>query len=293
VQTETMIRLAIRVQREDSELVLAELLTLVPAGVEEVDVDACQLEYVIYGAPGELPALPDLQAAAGAALVQVSSSEIADDWADRWRSFHRPLRLGRRLTVRPPWVPPQGTELDVVIDPGRAFGTGAHATTRMCLELLLALPPAWPAGGSPLVVDLGCGSGVLGITAAKLGLGHVLALDNDPPALQATIANAATNGVSLEVRRHDLRVADAPPARLVVANLLGPLLETWAARLRAARDLVPVAAIVGGLLADEADRLTAAFAAAGMREQRRELSGEWAALLLVGGGAHRPGATPR
>ena len=275
-----MIRLAVRVQREHAELVLAELLELVPAGVQEVDVDESQLEYVIYGPPGELPDLPALRAAAGAALVDVSSTEIADDWPERWRAFHRPLRLGDRLTVRPPWEPPADTDFDVVIDPGRAFGTGAHATTRMCLELLLGLPPARRAGGSPAVVDLGCGSGVLAITAAKLGWEPVLALDNDPLSVQATLANAAANRVRLEVRRCDLRETPPPAAPLVLANLLAPLLRTWASSLREAPGRVPDAAVVSGLLVPEAERVAEAFAAAGLRERSRALRGEWAALVL-------------
>ena len=88
--------------------------------------------------------------------------------------------LGERLTVRPPWEPAAATALDVVIDPGQAFGTGAHATTRLCLELLLELEP----GGS--LLDLGCGSGVLAIVAAQLGFRPVLAVDNDPASLLAT-----------------------------------------------------------------------------------------------------------
>ncbi len=104
------------------------------------------IEYAVYGAPGELPAVPDLRAAAGGAYVDVSTEEIADDWAERWRSFHRPLVIGDRLTVRPPWEPPGATALDVVVDPGQAFGTGSHATTRLCLELMLDVddrrPPA-------------------------------------------------------------------------------------------------------------------------------------------------------
>ncbi|MGH2910005.1 MAG: 50S ribosomal protein L11 methyltransferase, partial [Solirubrobacteraceae bacterium] len=86
-----MLRLAVRVARAESELVLAELLELAPAGVEEVDVDSGTVEYAVYGAPGELPELPALEAAAGGALVAVTTTDVADDWADRWREFHRPL----------------------------------------------------------------------------------------------------------------------------------------------------------------------------------------------------------
>ena len=139
-----MLRLAVRVTRADAEVVLAELLELAPGGVEEVDLDGV-VEYAVYGPPGELPSLPDLRAAAGGALVEVSTTEIEDDWAERWRAFHVPLVLGDTLTVRPPWEPAGATPLDIVIDPGQAFGTGAHATTRLCLELLLELAPRWPA----------------------------------------------------------------------------------------------------------------------------------------------------
>ena len=119
-----MLRLAIRVRRADAELVLAELLELVPSGVEEVALGD-SVEYAVYGAPGELPALPALRAAVGAAIVEVSTREIPDDWAERWREFHRPLVLDGAITVRPPWEPPGTTPIDVVIDPGQAFGTGA------------------------------------------------------------------------------------------------------------------------------------------------------------------------
>src|SRR5947209_15805008 len=98
-----MLRLAVRVERDQAELVLAELLELAPSGVEEVELAGGVIEYAVYGAPGELPALPDLRAAAGAALVEVSTSEIAEDWSERWRSFHHPLVLPGRLRVRPPW----------------------------------------------------------------------------------------------------------------------------------------------------------------------------------------------
>jgi ribosomal protein L11 methyltransferase len=269
-----MLRLAVRVARADAEVVLAELLELAPNGVEEVELGDV-IEYAVYGAPGELPALPDLRAAAGEALVEVSTSEVADDWSERWREFHRPLVLPGRLTVRPPWEQAGETPIDLVIDPGQAFGTGAHATTRLCLELLLSLD----AGGSFL--DLGCGSGVLALTAARLGFGPVLAVDNDPLSVEAAAANARRNGSSLEVRRLDLRAQAVPYADTVAANLLGPLLLTWAGLMRE----VPRRVIASGLLVSEADVVADAFAAHGLVERARGASGEWAALLLERGSA--------
>ena len=297
-----MIRLAIRVHREHAELVLAELLELAPSGVEEADVGEDLVEYAVYGPPGELPALPDLEAAARGALVQVTSTEVADDWAERWREFHRPLVLGDRLTVRPPWEPPGTNSIELVIDPGQAFGTGAHATTRLCLELLLDLadsgapeergaptargapearvaPGARGAPGEAAFLDLGCGSGVLAIAAARLGWAPVLALDNDPASVAATRENAAVNGVAIEVRRHDLRTDPTPPAGTVAANLLAPLLVQWAAKL-AAR---PRQIIAGGLLVAESDRVAGAFAALGYETGERRERGGWAALLLSRG----------
>jgi ribosomal protein L11 methyltransferase len=266
-----LIRVALRVPRPDAERVLAELLELVPAGVEEVDAGD-HVEYAVYGAPGELPALPDLRAAAGGALVEVSTSEVADDWADRWRAFHRPLTVAGRVHVRPPWAPPPpGGLVDVVIDPGRAFGTGAHATTKLSLELLVARRP------SGALVDVGCGSGVLAIAAAKLGFAPVTALDHDPLAVQAIADNARANGVELEVRRSDLRADPLPAVPNVLANLLRPLLLVLADRLP---HPPPRTLIASGLLAGEADEIAAAFAARGLGERDRRVEGDWAALAL-------------
>jgi ribosomal protein L11 methyltransferase len=275
-----VLRLAVRVARDEAELVLAELLELAPGGVEEVDVDEDTVEYAVYGAEGELPELPDLQAAAsgaGGTLVSVSTTEVADDWADRWRAFHRPLVIERdgapALTVRPPWEAPADAGLDVVIDPGRAFGTGAHATTALCLELLLDSE----SGRTGSCVDLGCGSGVLAIVAALLGHAPVLALDYDPLAVEATAENAARAGVAVDVRRFDLREEQVPAADLVLANVLaGPLLG-WAGSQR----VLPPRLILSGLLVTEADRVSTAYARRGMREARRRSRGEWAALALV------------
>jgi ribosomal protein L11 methyltransferase len=260
-----VIRLALRVRREDAEVALAELLELVPGGVEEVDLGD-RVEYAIYGAPGELPALPDLEAAAGDALVEVRTTEVADDWDERWKRFHEPVEVAG-LRVRPPWS--EGRAGDIVIDPGQAFGTGGHRTTRLCLELLAGLDAP---GGT--FADLGCGSGVLAIAAARLGFGPVVALDFDPLAVEATQENARINGVELEVRRWDLRDEPAPPAKTVAANLLRPLLRD----LRFAEP--PHTLVASGLLTSEADEAAAALAAHGLVEVERRSAAEWSALLL-------------
>ena len=272
-----MIRLAVRVARADAETVLAELLELAPGGLEERDAGDA-VEYAIYGAPGELPALPDVRAAAGAALVDVSTSEVPDDWSERWKAFHQPVDVSwrfRRLRVRPPWETPlEGEGIDVVIDPGQAFGTGAHHTTRLCLELLLELDP----GGA--LADWGCGTGVLAIAAARLGWEPVLACDSDPAAVDATRANASGNGVpGIAVERIDLRREAGPWAPVVLANLVRPLLLDVAGVMTRP----PERLIASGLLREEADEVAAAFARHGLREADRRQSGEWAALLLATG----------
>jgi ribosomal protein L11 methyltransferase len=274
-----LIRLAIRVARADAEVALAELLALAPGGLEEVD-RGDTIEYAVYGAPGELPTLPDLRAAAGAALVEVRTTEIADDWASRWRDFHTPVTVGGRLHVRPPWTdaPADGAQRgleDIVIDPNQAFGTGAHDTTRLCLEALLDLEP----GGA--LVDLGCGSGVLAIAAARLGWAPVLGVDHEHEAVAAARENAAVNGVQMDVRHADLlHGGPVPSAPTVVANLLAPLLEHVA---RAGFDGAPPRVLVAsGLLRAEADAIAAAFAQRqGLHERGRRERGEWAALTLA------------
>ena len=140
----------------------------------------------------------------------VEATELPDDWHERWREFHRPVRIGP-LWIGPPWDAAPSDALAVVIDPARAFGTGAHPTTRLCAELLLELPQ-----GS--VLDIGCGSGVLAIAAARLGHAPVVAVDNDPAAVESASANAAVNGVEIDVRLADAFEADLPPADAVLAN---------------------------------------------------------------------------
>jgi ribosomal protein L11 methyltransferase len=304
-----MIRLAVRVGTEQAEMVLAELLELTPAGVEEVQVGTDTVEYAVYGVPGELPSLPDLRAVAGDALVEISTSELADDWQERWKLFHRPILLEPpnrceppnlrersehtvpALHVRPPWEPPSdyrgGSVREIVIDPGQAFGTGAHASTRMCLELLMELAAGEPSRGG--LLDVGTGSGVLAIAAAGLGFAPVLGLDHERESVDAARANALVNGVEMEVRRFELRTqalpwidgSDAPSGPIVVlANLLRPLLLELAGTMTVA----PTHLIASGLLHEEVDEVAGAFGdRLGLREHARRASGEWAAVWLQPG----------
>ena len=286
-----MIRLAVRCAPEQADLVLAELTVLAPNGVEE-ERGPGYVEYAIYGGEGELPELGDLDAAVGGGRVEVSSTEIPDDWADRWRDFHKPLLVAERLWLRPSWEPPREGAIDVVVDPGQAFGTGAHPTTRLCLELLCGLQ----AGGE--LVDLGTGSGVLAIAAAKLGWGPVRAYDHEPAAIEAASANAEANGVELHLERMNLRERLPDLAPTVVANMTTPILLAVAAQMgerwREPGEGSPDnsgegpgtpppatgAVVCSGLLPGEVDGVAAAFGAVGLSEADRRRDSDWAALLL-------------
>jgi ribosomal protein L11 methyltransferase len=251
--------------------VLGALLELAPSGVEQVDGEGW-VEYAVYGAPGELPGLPEGDAEVGGVLVRVTGEEVAEDWEERWKRFHAPVLVGGRVWVRPPWDQPASRPgaIDLVIDPGQAFGTGAHPTTRLCLELLLELEPA---RGS--LADLGCGSGVLAIAAAKLGFGPITALDSDRGAIEATRDNANANGVALDaLERWDLRRRPPPPADVIAANLMRPLLLQVAELISAP----PRALVASGLLDHEADEVARGFK--GLHETRRLSDKGWTALLL-------------
>jgi len=264
-----LIRLAVRCSPERAELVLAELTVLAPNGVEE-ERGSGYVEYAIYGGEGELPELGDLDAAVGDSRIEVSSTEIPDDWADRWRDFHKPLLVADRLWLRPSWEPSREGAVDIVVDPGQAFGTGAHPTTRLCLALLCELEP----GGE--LVDLGTGSGVLAIAAAKLGWSPVRGYDHEQAALEAAAANATANQVELHLERLNLREQLPDLAPTVLANMTSPILKAVAAQLSAP----PLTLICSGLLLGEQDEVAAAFAAVGLREEERRQDGDWAALLL-------------
>ena len=260
-----MIRLAVKVRREDAEVVLLDLMAFAPGGLEEVDLGE-HVEYVLYGAPGELPEIGDVTAVAGAAVVEVSTSEVPE--VD-WHSFHVPIDVGP-LRVRPPWHEPREGALDVLIEPGQGFGTGSHATTRLSLELLVELVP------EGLIADWGCGSGILAIAAAKLGWGPVLACDIEPESVAETQESARVNGVSLEVSRCDVRQG-GPAAPTVLANLVRPLLLQVAEHMTE----TPERMIISGLELPEVDEVLLAFTRRNLIERARREGGGWAAIELI------------
>jgi ribosomal protein L11 methyltransferase len=227
------------------------MLELFPEGFEEVAVPG-GVELVAYANSGGEERL-------WRAFGSAASADVPEDWLDRWRTFHRPARVGR-LWVGPPWEQPPADAIAVVVDPGRAFGTGGHPTTRLCLELLQELPR-----GS--LADLGCGSGVLAIAAAKLGFAPVLGLDHDRLAVAATRENAAANGVDVDVRLVDADGSPLPETDVAVANIACDAVERLAPGLRSG-----VVVTSGYLLADR-PRLS------GYRHRRRSEIDAWAADL--------------
>jgi len=274
-----MIRLAVRCAPEYADAVMANLLELAPNGLEE-ERGPGWVEFAIYGPPGEVPDVGELQAAAGGSLVDVTTSAVPDDWADKWTDFHRPIEVSGRVGVRPSWWEPKEGLIDVVVDPGRAFGTGGHPTTRLCLGLLVELEEAGEAAGP--IADWGTGSGVLGIAAAKLGWSPITGCDRELASLETARANAEANGVEMSIEHVDVREGPPPIAPSVVANLTGNLLKDCADQLTAARE-APARLVCSGMLGSEVDEVVAAFASTGLSESDRRIEGDWGGLLLRSG----------
>jgi ribosomal protein L11 methyltransferase len=274
---------------DELEILASDLFDLGAAGVELQE-------------PGQLlmPGTPPLPASLGRCLAHFTDRETAlaaaaelprfdatpvevpeQDWSVAWRAHHKPMRIGPRALVHPPWEAPavSGGEVRIAIDPGMAFGTGSHPTTALCLERLDELL-AERAGAD--VLDIGTGSGILAISAALLGAGRVCATENDPVALEAARRGAALNGLAAD--RIELLVVEpdrvpGAPFGIVLANiLLNTLVElapAIAARVAPAGRLV-----LSGLLAEQGDEVEAAYRAQGLRTVGREQREEWIRVEL-------------
>lgn len=201
------------------------------------------------------------------------------DWAEAWKVHYHPVRIGRRLLIRPLWVEVEAQPDDLVIalDPGMAFGTGTHPTTQLCLE---ALDDLVQPGVQAL--DLGCGSGILAIAAAGLGAGHVLALDIDPIAVDATIKNAEANGVGAKITAQtgslESLVNSARRFDLAVVNILARIIIQMCDEHLG--DVVRPGglAIFSGIIEEQADDVEAALRKTGLEPYRRRLQGDWVVI---------------
>ncbi len=216
-----------------SEVARAWVIERFPAGFEERE-EGESTELAVYtDADGE--------AEIRVAFPQALAEPVEPGWEDRWKEFHRPTRAGG-LWIGPPWARPPAHERAVVVDPGRAFGTGAHPTTRACIELLARLER-----GS--LLDAGCGSGVLSVVAARLGFAPVFAVDADPVAVAVCTETARSNGVDVQVAAADVLLDELPRTDIAVANIELAVVETLLA-------LVPArTAITSGYLESERPRV--------------------------------------
>lgn len=276
-----MRELSLVVASTDVEEILDRLLLLAPRGVHQRD-RGTETDLRLRGAADELPAGAELAVAAGVTVAAVHTREVPDDWRERRLLDHESLVLGGALCVRPEWAPPAPVGLlDVVLPDDNAFGTGTHPTTRMCLDRMARLP----ARGA--FADLGCGSGLLGAAAARLGWEPVVACDNDPEAVAATARTAAANGVVVDARVADLVEEPPPAADLAVANV-PPDLHILLAR---AFDPPPRGLIASGIVAGNVEAASAAYAARGLEVRERRDEDGWVALYLTARGGRASSST--
>jgi ribosomal protein L11 methyltransferase len=198
-----------------------------------------------------------------------------EDWADAWKQYFKPQRIGEHIVIKPTWEPfaPAVGDIVIEIDPGMAFGTGLHATTRLCLTALESL-----VRPGQRVADIGTGSGILAVAAARFGAAHVVAVDNDPLAVEIAAENVAVNRVGDRVHTE---VASRPPAGsfdIVVANILAEVILGMADALFAATAPGGVL-IASGVIEPRAEDVRRGLTTVGFVVLRTEADGEWVAVI--------------
>jgi len=264
-----VLRIALTLPTDVAEEAIDALVPLLPRGVHERPLGDGRTELSFYEHRADLPPREQLAAAAG--TTDWVEEDVSDDPVERRRLHGRAWEVAGRLRVRSPHDPPGDDKLpELVIESSAgAFGTGAHPTTRMCLELLLSLEP----GGA--FADLGCGAGTLAIAAAQLGWAPVLAVDHEPRSVAATRRNAERNGVSVDALELDLARVAPPPAPTLAANVPPPVHAPVAAALAPA----VVNVIASGFVESELADVVALYESAGFAP-RATLGGGWQAVLL-------------
>ena len=265
-----MRRVALTLRADAVEAVLDALMPLLPQGVYERALDDDRAEVAFYG---DAPGGAELDALAGAALLARDEEDVPDGREERRRRIGHAWEVAGRVRVRSPSDAAGDDGLrDIVIEPVRgAFGTGAHPTTRLTLELLLELEPGEG------FADLGCGAGVLAIAAAGLGWEPVFAVDVEERAVESARRNAERNGVTVHAVLADLREVPPPPATTLAANLPFSVHEAVARGLDEVTDHV----IASGIVEGQAAATRELYARAGLSERARVSASGWAALWLA------------
>lgn len=218
----------------------------------------------------------------GFGLIRPTITPVrSEDWSTSWKVHFKPLRVGRRLLIVPTWEEAASLPDDLVlrIDPGMAFGTGGHETTRLCLELLEKIMDAAPLLVSPSLLDLGTGSGILAMAASRLGAGRILALDIDPEAVAVARENLALNDLAENVECGTIPLESLEENfDIILANILAEELVRLApdlsARLNPGGSL-----ILSGILAEKEELVRRGFAGQPLRYCETNRAGEWVAML--------------
>ena len=264
--------LAARVDKS-RPVIVRGYVTAVDPGIAQAAVDAVRTD------------LGHLQAFGLRAIGELETRVVhEEDWAEAWKEHFPVLRVGRRVVIKPSWREHEAAPDDIVIalDPGMAFGTGLHPTTRLCLAGI----EAWSGQdlvGDARVLDVGTGSGILAIAAARFGASRVLAIDTDPLAVEATAGNAALNGFTdiIDARAGSLPLPEPREFHLVVANLISGLLVELAPELRAVLWPGGGRLLAGGVFHGRESEVRSAFESAGLEIVGKQAEGDWRALEAV------------